>query len=159
MEKQESTSELNPRSTQNLVLRQFKPSMEALGVVMSFIGREKPFSEFRVGKLLAAIKYQVATRNHVGLLSGNTLVGYCGWLPITTALGEKWIANKAELVPVPHEAADAVALTIVSVTSREHLLPMIRECRRMQPNRRVFFKRERKNSANKGSVFNRLPQL
>ena len=130
--------------------------MEVLGLITSFLAREKPFSEFRAGRLLAAIKFQISSRSHVALLSGDTLIGYCGWLPITTALGEKWIANKAELVPVPKEAADAVALTIVSFTSREHLLPMIRECRRLQPNRRVYFKRERKASpANKASVFNR----
>jgi hypothetical protein len=138
------------------VLRQLKPSMEVLGIVSSFISREPPFSEFRAGKLLAAIRFQLSSRSHVAVISGENLVGYCGWLPITKTLGEKWMANKAKLVPVPEEAADAVALTIVSFTSREHLLPMIRECRRLQPDRRVFFKRQRKAGlSNKASVFNR----
>lgn len=138
------------------LLRQLKPSMEVLGVVASFVTREPPFSEFRAGKLLAAIRFQLSSRNHVALLKGEALIGYCGWLPITKTLGEKWMANKAKLVPVPQEAADAVALTIVSFTSREHLLPMIRECRRLQPDRRVYFKRERKAGLpNKASVFNR----
>jgi len=138
------------------VLRQLKPSMEVLGLVAAFLVREKPFSEFRAGKLLSAIKFQISSRSHVAMLDGNTLIGYCGWLPITSTLGEKWIANKAELKPVPIEAADAVALTIVSFTSRQHLLPMIRECRRLQPNRRVYFKRDRQDSpAKKGSVLNR----
>jgi len=143
-------------ANQEPVLRQLKPSMEVLGIIASFLTREPPFSEFRAGKLLAAIRFQLSSRNHVAMLKGETLIGYCGWLPITNALGDKWMANKAKLVPVPQEAADAVALTMVSFTSREHLLPMIRECRRLQPNRRVFFKRERKAGlSSKASVFNR----
>ena len=154
---QKSQSALREETTrEEPVLRQLKPSMEVLGIIASFLTREPPFSEFRAGKLLAAIRFQLSSRNHVAMLKGETLIGYCGWLPITTALGEKWMANKAKLVPVPQEAADAVALTIVSFTEREHLLPMIRECRRLQPDRRVYFKRERKAGLpNKASVFNR----
>ncbi len=153
---QKSKSAVREAAREEPVLRQLKPSMEVLGIIASFLTREPPFSEFRAGKLLAAIRFQLSSRNHVAMLSGETLIGYCGWLPITKTLGEKWIANKAKLVPVPQEAADAVALTIVSFTSREHLLPIIRECRRLQPDRRVFFKRERKEGrANKNSVFNR----
>ena len=139
------------------MLRQLKPSMEVLGIIASFLTREPPFSEFRAGKLLAAIRFQLSSRNHVAFLKGENLIGYCGWLPITKTLGERWMANKAKLVPVPQEAADAVALTIVSFTERQHLLPMIRECRRLQPDRRVYFKRERKAGLpSKASVFNRL---
>jgi GrpB-like predicted nucleotidyltransferase (UPF0157 family) len=144
------------RTTKKPVLRQLKPSFQVLGTIASFLTREPPFSEFRAGKLLAAIRFQISHRNHIALLKGETIVGYCGWLPITKTLGEKWMANKGKLGPVPAEAADAVALTIVSCTSREHLLPMIRECRRLQSNRPVYFKRQRKvGISNKVRVFNR----
>jgi hemolysin-activating ACP:hemolysin acyltransferase len=124
------------------VFRQLKPSMEALGLVVAFVAREPPFSEHRAGSLVRAVKHQLSSRNHVCLLRGETLLGYCGWLPVTTSDAEKWLRNETQLRPAALEAADAFALTIVSVVSGEHLRPIIRACRRLHPNQRVFFKRE-----------------
>ena len=139
-----------------IIIRQLKPSMEALGLVVAYLAREKPFSEYRAGKLVAAVKYQLSSRNHVCLLSGDTLMAYAGWLPITGVLGEKWLRNQVKLVPVLIDASDACALTVVSVTSTEHLLPIIRACRRLNPQRRVFFKREgRDGPARKATVYSR----
>jgi hypothetical protein len=124
------------------VFRQLKPSMEALGLILAFVAREPPFSEHRAGSLLRAVKHQLSSRSHVCLLRGDTLLGYCGWLPVTISDGEKWLRGETQLRPAAPEAANAFALTIVSVVSGEHLLPIIRACRRLHPDQRVFFKRE-----------------
>lgn len=125
-----------------LIRRQLKPSMEALGLVLAFLTRDKPFSEYRAGKLVRAVKYQLSSSNHVCLLADDVLIAYAGWLPITVELGEKWLRNEANLVPVPAGESDAFALTTVSVASPESLLPLIRACRDRYPNRRVFFRRD-----------------
>ncbi len=139
-----------PLSTSHL-----KPSNEALGLVVAYLARERPFCDYRAGRLVTAVKYQLSSRNHVCLLAGDMMLGYAGWLPITVAAGEKWMRDEAALVPAP--AADAVALTVVSVTASEHLLPLIRACRRLNPGRRVFFKRDGtdRTRTRKASVFNR----
>ena len=121
---------------------QLVASMEALGLVMSFVAREPPFSEYRAGRLVAALKHQLSTRNHVCLLKDETLVGYCGWLRITVEQGESWLKGEGTLRPVDPARADAFALTIVSVASNDYLMPIIRACRRLHPDQRVFFKRD-----------------
>lgn len=137
------------------VFRQLKPSMEALGLIVTFVAREPPFSEHRAGNLIRAVKYQLSSRNHVCLLRQETLLGYCGWLPITTSDGEKWLRDETLLRPAAPAAANALALTIVSVASGEHLLPIIRACRNLHPNQRVFFKREGADRSRKATVVNR----
>ena len=129
---------------QNKILRpsRLKPSNEALGTVVAYLAREAPFSAYRSGRLVTAVKYQLSSRNHVCLLSDDVLLAYAGWLPITQVVGEQWMRDEATLAPVETEQADAVALTVVSVTSKEYLIPLIRACRKLNPGLRVFFKRE-----------------
>ena len=47
---------------------QLKPTMEALGVVLAFICREQPYSEFRAAKIIAAVQHQLTARCHVCLI-------------------------------------------------------------------------------------------
>jgi hypothetical protein len=49
-----------------------------------------------------------------------------------------------------------VALTIVRIVDREAVLPIIRSCRQLNGDRRVFFKREPRGPriARKSSVYN-----
>ncbi len=142
-----------PDKTVAAIPRQLIASMEALGLVMSFVAREPPFSEYRAGTLLQSLKYQLSTRNHVCLLQGETVVAYCGWLPITIEQGENWVKGQGSLSPVESKAATAYALTIVSVASNEFLLPAIRACRQIHPDRRAFFKRDTQSGeSRKGSV-------
>jgi hypothetical protein len=142
--------------SKSITIRQLAPSAEALGLIVSFVAREAPYSDYRAGSLVKAIKHQLSTRNHICLLGGETLLGYCGWLRITNAAGEKWLRNEAELVPIAPEAADASALTIVSTSAPQYLLRMIRACRTLNPDQRVYFKRDLTDGASrKTSVYNK----
>jgi hypothetical protein len=120
---------------------QFKPGMETLGVVLAFICREKPFSEFSAGKIIAAVKHQLSSGSHICLLDGGRLVAYAGWLPIRKRVGERWMAGEADFAPVPPQEADAAALTIVSVASPALIAPLLRACRRHGAGKTIFFKR------------------
>jgi hypothetical protein len=126
-------------------IRRFTPSFEALGIVVDFLSRKAPFDQFRAGHLVTALKHQIAQGYHVCGFRGEVLVGYCGWLQITRELGELWLLDQAELKPVPPERADAVALTLVRVDEPAAVRPLIRACRRLEPAKRVFFRRDYAN--------------
>ena len=120
--------------------RRFAQSYEALGIVAEFVTREKPFNEYRAGKLLIALKHQIAHGHHVCVFRGETLVAYSGWLPITEELGRLWIAGKATLVPVALEHSDAVAVTVFRVEDPKAMRHLTRASRRLiGAGKRVFY--------------------
>src|ERR1700694_1089259 len=87
-------------------IRRFNASFEAVGILIDFLSRKPPFDQFRAGPLVTALKYQVADGHHVSAFRGEALIGYAGWLQITSAHGELWLQDKADLTPVPPERAD-----------------------------------------------------
>lgn len=121
---------------------QLRAGMEALGVVMSFVCREQPFSEFRAGTIMAALQHQLSNRCHLCLVQEERLVAYAGWLPIRASDGERWLRGEAELKPVPAAEADAVALTILSVAAPALIPVLLRACRPMARQCTVYFKRD-----------------
>lgn len=121
---------------------QLKPSMEALGIVLSFICRQAPYAEFRAAKILRSVQYQLSTGCHVCLVQEEQLVAYAGWLPVEPKVAESWLDGKATLQPVPAASTDAAALTIVSITANTHLAPLIRACRKLAPQQTIYFKRD-----------------
>ena len=123
-------------------LRRFKPSFEAVGIVIDFVSRVPPFDSYPAGRLITAVKYQILNGHHVAGFDGETLIGYCGWLRITAAEGEEWLQGKGELRPVHPSEYDAVALHIVRIEDEAAVLPLIRACRTLEAKKRVFFKRD-----------------
>lgn len=121
---------------------QLKPTMEALGVVLAFICREQPYSEFRAAKIIAAVQHQLTARCHVCLIEDERLVAYAGWLPVTQGDAERWMAGESNLSPAPSSDTRVAALTIVSALGRRHVPLLIRECRRLLPQHAVYFKRD-----------------
>ena len=120
-------------------IRRFTPSFEALGIIVDFITRDRPFNEFRAGQLVTALKHQVSHGHHVCAFRGEQLVGYCGWLPISEALGRSLVQGKAELAPVLADQADAVALTTIRVDDPKVMQPLIRASRKLHYGKRVFY--------------------
>src|SRR4051812_22838268 len=90
-------------------LRRFIPSHEALGIVLDFLVQRSPYDEFRAGKLVVALKHQLAHGYHVCAFRSEMLIGYSGWVPITEELGRLWLQGKAELQPVRPEQSNAAA--------------------------------------------------
>ena len=85
-------SESQPQ--QKPALRQFTTSYEALGLVVDFIGTVEPFAQYKAGRLLQAVKYQLEHAQHVCAFIDNQLVGYCGWITTTVADGERWMDGR-----------------------------------------------------------------
>jgi hemolysin-activating ACP:hemolysin acyltransferase len=121
---------------------QLKDNMEALGAVLTFLCRSLPYSEFRAAKIIAAIRQQLATRCDVCLIENGRIVAYAGWLPVREQDAESWLKGEVTLKPVPSSSTNAVALTIVSVANRAHVAQIIRACRRLAPQKAIYFKRD-----------------
>jgi hypothetical protein len=123
-------------------IRIFKPGFDALGIVVDFVTRTPPFDRFPAGALVAALKFQIAHGEHVSAFRGETLVGYFGWLPITRAVGEAWLAGKAELAAVESARADAVVLTVARVADPAALPSLVRALRKRGSGKFVYFRRD-----------------
>jgi hypothetical protein len=123
-------------------IRKFLPSYESFGLVIGYLTAVEPFSQFRAGTLAKAVRHQLGQGNHVCAYREDRLIGYCGWLHITVEMGERWLQHQGELTPVPEKDADAAALTVVRVDEPSLMLPIIRETRRLNKGRRVFFRRD-----------------
>jgi len=146
-----------PNELLNLNLRRFKPSFEAVGIVADYISRVSPFNAFAAGTLLTAVKYQILNGYHVAGFSDETLIGYCGWLQVARREAELWLKERGELKPARPEDADAVALHIVRIDHPGAVLPLIRACRKSEPKKQVFFRRDymaRSNATRRSSVMN-----
>jgi hypothetical protein len=133
---------LSPNDALNLSLRRFKPSFEAVGIVADYVSRVSPFDTFAAGPLLTTLKYQILNGYHVAGFRDETLIGYCGWLQVARREAELWLKEQGELKPAQPERADAVALHIVRIDHPGAVLPLIRACRKSEPGKRVFFKRD-----------------
>jgi hypothetical protein len=123
-----------------LQVRQFRPGYESFGVVVDYLAKCSPFDRLPAGELVTAVKHQVGHGHHVCAFRGERLVGYCGWLYTTVAIGEGWLAGRNELKSV--DEGEAAALTLVRAEAPEVLRPMIRAVRRIGKGRRIFFRRD-----------------
>lgn len=135
---------------------QLKPTMEALGIVLAFICRFAPYAEFRAAKIIKAVQFQLSSGSHVCLVEDERLVAYAGWLPIDALNGESWLEGRSTLKPISVEHSNAIALTIVTAASTNQIPPLIRACRKLTPQRKVYFKRDYIGGRSKKSkVYNR----
>jgi hemolysin-activating ACP:hemolysin acyltransferase len=120
---------------------QLQPTMEALGLVLSFICRSAPYDEFRAAKLIKAVQHQLSTGCHACLIEDERLIAYAGWLPVAPGNAEKWLDGKTNLLPVPSFSTNVAALTIVSVLHTRDTRQLLQTCRRLAPQNTVYFKR------------------
>jgi hypothetical protein len=131
-----------PAPQGDVQLRQFTANYESLGIVLDFLVERPPFDRFPTGKLIPAIKRQIAKRHHVCAFRGETLVGYSGWLATSVDIGRQWLAGTGELEPVSGERYGAAALTVVCAHDPTIMRMLIRAMRDHLPGVRVFFRRE-----------------
>jgi hypothetical protein len=107
--------------------------------------------------LLTALRHQISSGSHVAGFDGDRLVGYCGWILTTKDAGEAWLREETDLTPCHLREADSAALTTVRIVRSEDVRALIRACRSINPGRRIFFKRDYRNSlrSKKSTVLNR----
>ena len=133
-----------PVSKENDVkILRMKGSYEAFGVLIEFLSRIEPFARYDLGNFAQALQRQLQDGDHLAALVRHEMVGYCGWLPTTEKIAQAWQKNEGGIVPLKNtEVADAVVLTVVAAKDQVVLTSLIREARKLNPHRKVFFKRE-----------------
>jgi hypothetical protein len=136
--------------------RRLPASYASLGAVMDFIVSVKDFGGMEAKVLFSAVKAQIAKGHHLVAYSDQRLVGYLGWLNTTEEIARQWLANGGHLQGLPAEECDAAAITIVRITRRDAVLPIIRKFRHLHGGRRIYFKRTAHSifGERKSSVFN-----
>lgn len=122
-------------------ITRLRRSFETFGLVVDFLSRMEPFSRYDLGNFSRALQHQLAHGNHLAAVSGNRIVGYCGWLPTTSAIASAWVEDRGQLVPVL-DGADAVAVTVVACRDNRTLAALIRQARALGPGKRLYFKRQ-----------------
>jgi hypothetical protein len=139
-----------------IICRRLPPSYGSLSFIMEFIVAAPEFGGMQSRVLFPALKVQIQHGYHVAAYRNQKLVGYCGWLNTTEEIARQWLKNEGKLHGVPASSSNAVALTIVRIIDREAVLPIIRSCRQLNGERRVFFKRESRGAQTerKSSVYN-----
>ena len=98
-------------------------------ILIDYLGRSPPFKDIPTGEFVLALKHQIADGHHVCAFRGDRLVGYCGWLETTVAIGEKWKRGEGELRSVAGDKVSAAALTVMRSDVPDALTPMIRTIR------------------------------
>jgi hypothetical protein len=136
--------------------RRLPATYAAIGLAFEFIIDTEQFGAMPARTLFLAVRTQLKRGYHVAAFRDQKLVGYCGWLNTTEEIAENWLKGEGTLDGVPIAQSNAVALTIVRVTDRSAVPPIIRSCRQLNASRRVYFKREQSaaRAARKASVFN-----
>jgi hypothetical protein len=120
---------------------QLAGTFEAFGMVVDYLSRTTPFSNFELGAFAGAIRHQLGAGHHFAAMSGTELVGYAGWLLTSDAIARAWVESNGPLVRVPAEQATAAALTTVAVTDPAVTLRLMRGARELNKGKRVYFKR------------------
>jgi hypothetical protein len=157
------TAQLRPGETPPkgaIQITKLRRNYENFGLLVDFLAQQEPFGRYDLGNFTRALQHQLTFGNHVAAVTATRIVGYCGWLPTTTALASAWIDERGQLLPA-HTGADAVALTVVACKDRKLLAHLIRRARDLNPGRRVYFKRQyasAERAARKSSVQNAGPR-
>lgn len=124
-------------------LLRLDPGFAALGLVLDYLSASAGFRDYTLGQMVRTLRFQLQAGTHVCALSGERVVGYCGWLEIAEAQGQLWLVGLAELRPLPPgAAADAFAMTVVAADDGATVRRLMRQARALNPGRRAFFKRD-----------------
>lgn len=129
------------RDTGPLRIVQFNATFEGFGMVMDYVARHPPFSDFEAKTLVEAIHQQLRFGHNLVALNHGEIIGYAGWLLTSTEIAERWVAGQGGLIRKQGAEAQAAALTIVVSEDRAAITRLMRGARRLNPGKRAYFKR------------------
>jgi hypothetical protein len=122
-----------------LLITQLARNPYSLGLAARFLSEHRPFSEMEFGATVQALMFQIHEGTHLIASRKDAMVGYLGWLRVEPAGAEAWLSGQGRLMPMRDGAA--VAVTLFATADPADILPMIREAKRMEPGRSVYWKR------------------
>jgi hemolysin-activating ACP:hemolysin acyltransferase len=122
-----------------LEVRRLGSPLAALGAAMHFLGRRRPFADFRAAVLIDTLHGQVARDHYLVALEGPQLSAYVGWATLDTAVAERLARGGG--MPTQTEAAsggEVIWVLTVAATSRGALLACVNQLRALYPGQRVM---------------------
>jgi hypothetical protein len=132
-----------PPPDEDFKILRLQGSYETFGVLIEYLAQIEPFSKYDLGNFAGVLQRQLRAGDHLAALTRNRMVGYCGWLPTTAKAAAAWQSGEGTLGPLGlNETADAVVLTVVAARDSRVTTALVREARRLNPRKRVYFKRE-----------------
>jgi len=125
-----------------------------LGAAVVFLSNKLPFSDYDFGGFSRTLQAQIAYGHHLCGLRERRIIGYCGWLLTTKAIGEAWIRGAGRLRPTPPGDSNAAAITVVAADERWVALHLVQAGRALvPPDWQIYFKRSYADGRTRKSVF------
>lgn len=112
----------------------------SFGLVSNFLAHYPPFDGYDFGVMVKTLRYQIECQTHMIGAIDDEIVAYVGWIGTNRAIAEAWSAGEGPLNPMPD--GDAIAVTILATRSSSHILPMIKEAKKLNLDKSVFWKRD-----------------
>jgi hemolysin-activating ACP:hemolysin acyltransferase len=140
-----------------LVSRKLDNRVMALGLATELLHTRPPFSNFKFGKLTGVIRGQIKRGHYLFTFRGKQPVGYIGWAECDQKVAEAWMERS--YTPTFQECSGGDSCVLITFVSpgTTVTLHLIREARRLYPNRPIYFMREYgEGKKRKATVLNRF---
>ncbi len=139
-----------------LTSRKLDNRIMALGLATELLHTRPPFSNFKFGKLAGVIRGQIKRGHYLFTFRGKQPVGYIGWAECDQKVAEAWMERS--YIPTYQECNGGDSCVLITFVSpgTTVTLHLIREARRLYPNRPIYFMREYdEGKKRKATVLNR----
>jgi hemolysin-activating ACP:hemolysin acyltransferase len=139
-----------------LVSRKMQNRVMALGLATELLHTRAPFSKFQFGKLTGVVRGQIKRGHYLFTFRGNQPVGYIGWAECDKKVAEAWMERS--YTPTFQECSGGDSCVLITFVSpgTTVTLHLIREARKLYPDRPIYFMREYDNGKKrKATVLNR----
>jgi hypothetical protein len=120
----------------------------SFALVCNFVARYPPFDNFEFGLMVKSLRFQLEQQTHLVGSIDDRVVAYLGWIQTSREMAEAWASSEGPLHPQLN--GDSVAVTVMATQSSAHILPLIKEAKRVASDKSVFWKRD--FSGARGSV-------
>lgn len=112
-------------------------------LLLDYLASSPPFSGYGMQSMVSSVTAQMMGGTYLVALSENKVCGYVGWLMTTREIAESWLNGTGKLTTTSNKPS-AAAITILAVSDKELLLPMVRSARRRIGDHPIFWKRHMK---------------
>jgi hypothetical protein len=112
----------------------------SFGLVCNFVAHYPPFDNFEFGLMVKSLRFQLEQQTHLVASIDDKVVAYLGWIETSRDMAEAWSSGEGPLHPQLN--AEAVAVTVLATKSAAHILPLIKEAKRVAQGKSVFWKRD-----------------
>lgn len=112
----------------------------SLGLTCNFLAHYPPFDTYEFGLTIKTLRLQLERQAHLVGAIDDAIVCYLGWIETSLAIAEAWSRSEGPLNPVFD--GEAVAVTVLATRSSRHILPLIRDAKKRNAGKSVFWKRD-----------------